>query len=149
MDTISFTYNWPLVFLSIGVAIFSAFVALDISSRLAVSGQKTQKRWIFTGALVLGLGIWAMHFIAMLAFHMSMEVTYNAAIVILSILPALLSCWVAFYIISRSLNSWKSLLIGALFIGTGIISMHYIGMEAMQMGADITYDPLLWALFAV
>ncbi|WP_281863642.1 bifunctional diguanylate cyclase/phosphodiesterase [Planomicrobium okeanokoites] len=149
MDTISFTYNWPLVFLSIGVAIFSAFVALDISTRLAVTGRKTQNRWIFAGALVLGLGIWAMHFIAMLAFHLSMEVSYNAAIVLVSILPALLSCWIAFYIISRSLNSWKSLLIGAFFIGTGIILMHYIGMEAMQMSADITYDPLLWALSAV
>ncbi|WP_033541796.1 bifunctional diguanylate cyclase/phosphodiesterase [Planococcus sp. CAU13] len=149
METISFTYNWPLVFLSIGVAVFSAFVALDISTRLAVSGRKTRNRWIFAGALVLGLGIWAMHFIAMLAFHLSMDVTYNVAIVLLSILPALVSCWIAFYIISRSLNSWKSLLIGAFFIGTGIISMHYIGMEAMQMGADITYDPLLWGLSAV
>lgn len=149
MEPISFTYNWPLVFLSLGVAVFSAFVALDISSRLAVAGRKARNRWVFAGALVLGTGIWAMHFIAMLAFHLSMDVTYHVALVLLSVLPALMSCWIAFYIISRSLNSWKSLLIGAFFIGTGIISMHYIGMEAMQMGAGIVYDPMLFALSGV
>lgn len=149
MEPISFTYNWPLVILSIVVAMFAAFVALDISSRLAISKQGLKRRWILSGAIVMGLGIWAMHFIAMLAFHLSMEVTYSVPIVILSILPALVSCWVAFRIISRPTNSWKRLFVGAFFIGLGIISMHYIGMEAMQMGADIRYDPLLFALSAL
>lgn len=149
MEPVSFTYNWPLVILSIVVAIFSAFVALDISSRLALSKQALKKRWILSGAIVMGLGIWAMHFIAMLAFHMSMEVSYSVPIVILSILPALGSCWVAFRIISRPSNSWKRLITGAFFIGLGIISMHYIGMEAMQMGADIEYDTFLFALSAL
>lgn len=148
IETISFTYNWPLVVLSIAIAIFSAFVALDISSRLSISDEKAKRKWIFTGALVMGLGIWAMHFIAMLAFHLSMEVAYSAPIVLISILPALLSCWVAFYLVSRPLTSFKRLLAGAAFIGAGITSMHYIGMEAMQMGADITYDPFLLAVSA-
>ncbi|HSJ39130.1 MAG TPA: EAL domain-containing protein [Planococcus sp. (in: firmicutes)] len=148
MDPLSYTYNWPLVILSIVVAIFSSFVALDISSRLALSKQVLKNRWIVSGFVVMGLGIWAMHFMAMLAFHLPMEVTYDIPLVLLSILPALAACAIAFFIINRSANSWKRLVIGAFFIGSGIISMHYIGMEAMQMAAEIQYDPLLWGLSA-
>ncbi len=149
IETLSFSYNWPLVFLSIAIAIFSSFVALDISSRLAISKNRAKWKWIISGALVMGLGIWSMHFIAMLASHMSMEVTYSVPVVILSTVPALVSCWIAFYLVSRPPVSVKRLLIGAVFIGTGIISMHYIGMEAMQIGAAITYNPVLFSLSAV
>ena len=149
METLSITYNLPLVILSIIVAIFSSFVALDISSRLKASQDSASARWIFSGAFVLGLGIWSMHFIAMLAFHLSVEVTYSVAMVIISIIPALISCGIAFYIISKPLINRIHLIMGAFFIGTGIISMHFLGMEAMQMGASIEYDLLLWSLSAL
>lgn len=97
----------------------------------------------------MGLGIWSMHFIAMLAFHMSIEVTYNVSIVIISVIPALISCGLAFYIISRKLINRTQLVMGAFFISLGIISMHYLGMEAMQMEATIKYDPFLWILSAI
>ena len=148
METFTFIYNWPLVALSVIVSIFSSFVALDISSRLAKSTQTLKIRWILSGAVVMGLGIWTMHFIAMLAFHLPVEVTYSVPIVILSVLPALVASGIAFSLISRPSVSLKRLLVGAFFIGSGIISMHYLGMEAMQMGADIQYNPLLWALSA-
>ena len=149
MEPISNTYHLPLVILSIMVAIFSSFVALDISSRLKASQESSRTRWILSGAFVLGLGIWSMHFIAMLAFHLSIEVTYSVAMVILSIIPALVSCGIAFYIISKPSIHMIQLILGAFFIGAGIISMHYQGMEAMQMGADIEYDPFLWSLSAL
>lgn len=148
MNPLVFTYNWPLVILSIAVAIFTSLIALDISSRLAVSERKLKKRWILSGSIVMGLGIWSMHFIAMLAFHLPMKVNYDVPIVLLSILPALIACGIAFYIISRPTYSRKDLLIGTFFIGTGIVSMHYIGMEAMDMAASIEYDALLWTLSA-
>lgn len=146
MELITSSYDLPLVLLSILVAIFSSFVALDISSQLAERSSKLKIRWIVSGALIMGLGIWSMHFIAMLAFHLSMEVSYSLPIVLLSILPALVSCGIAFSIINRPAISTKRLLVGAFFIGLGIISMHYIGMEAMQMNAEIQYDPLLLAM---
>lgn len=146
---LSTSYSLPLVLFSIVVAIFSASVALDISSRLKYSKNVSQFRWIFTGAFVLGLGIWAMHFIGMLAFHMDIHVTYHIGLVILSILPAVASSGIAFYMISRKNSSKLHLLVAAFFISIGIICMHYSGMGAMQMGATISYNPFMWGLSAV
>lgn len=149
MEPVTHTYDVPLVILSVLVAIFSSFVALNISSQLSERNNSLKIRWVLSGSVVMGLGIWAMHFIAMLALHSSMEVTYSLPIVILSIIPALMSCAIAFSIISRPVVSRKSLLVGAFLIGSGIISMHYIGMEAMQMNSEIQYEPLWLALSAV
>lgn len=143
------SYNLPLVALSIVVAIFSASVALDISSRLKYAKNVSRIRWVTAGAFILGLGIWAMHFIGMLAFHLPVEVSYHFGLVVLTILPAVLSCGIAFYIISSPLTTRMNLLTGAFFISTGIVSMHYLGMEAMRMEAVISYNPLLWAASAL
>lgn len=138
------TYNIPLVLLSILVAIFSASVALDISSRLKYARKLSRFRWIALGSISLGLGIWSMHFIGMLAFHLKIPVTYHIGIVLLSILPAILSSGLAFFIISQKELTKQRLFIGSGFISIGIVSMHYVGMEAMQMNAVIHYQPAMW-----
>ena len=143
------TYSLPLVLLSIAVAIFSAYVSLDISSRLKYAERVSRIRCVISGAISLGLGIWAMHFIGMLAFHLEADVSYHIGIVIASILPAVISSGFAFYIVSLRSVRPRDLLISAVFISIGIVSMHYVGMEAMQMNAVITYDPVMWLLSAV
>ncbi|MTH54569.1 EAL domain-containing protein [Bacillus mangrovi] len=105
--------------------------------------------WLASGSVAMGLGIWAMHFIAMLAFHLSVPVTYDVAMVVISILPALAASAIALFIISRKGIGLKQNLHGALFMAIGIVSMHYTGMEAMMMAAEIQYDPVLWTLSAV
>lgn len=149
IETLVSTYHFPLVLLSILVAVFSASAALEISNQLKGTNPNSPFKWIFTGSFILGLGIWSMHFIGMLAFHISVDVTYQVSMVMLSIIPAIISCGAAFYIVSRGKVSQKSLIIGAFFIGTGIISMHHIGMKAMQMEAVISYDPILWGVSVV
>jgi len=143
------SYNLPLVALSILVAVFSASVALDISSRLKYAKNVSHLRWITAGAFILGLGIWSMHFIGMLAFHLPVEVSYHFGLVLLSIVPAVISCAIAFYLISKSSVTWRNLFTGAFFISAGIVSMHYLGMDAMRMDAMISYDPVMWALSAL
>lgn len=143
------SYNLPLVALSILVAVFSASVALDISSRLKYAKNVSHLRWITAGAFILGLGIWAMHFIGMLAFHLPVEVSYHFGLVLLSIVPAIVSCAIAFYLISKPSVTWRNLFTGAFFISGGIVSMHYIGMDAMRMDAMISYDPFMWGLSAL
>ena len=97
----------------------------------------------------MGMGIWSMHFIAMLAFHLSIPVTYNVTLVIVSIIPAIFSSGLALYIVSQPSMRKFQVVTGALFIGIGIVSMHYVGMEAMVMEATITYNYFLWALSAI
>ena len=148
IETVISTYNLPLVLLSIMVAIFSSSAALDISSRLKSTNETVRFQWILAGSFILGLGIWSMHFIGMLAFHLSIDVSYSISMVIISIFPAIAASGIAFYIVSRPPIKRKSLFIGAFFIGTGIIFMHYLGIEAMEMNAAITYDPRLLVLSA-
>ncbi|WP_404454542.1 EAL domain-containing protein [Oceanobacillus kapialis] len=137
------TYNIPLVILSVAIAIYSSYTALSLASRLHAAKGNLKKIWLSAGAFSLGFGIWAMHFIAMLAFHLSIEVTYNVYLVMLSIILAVVACGIAFYIVSKGLKKRRHMLCGAAFIGTGIVSMHYVGMDAMQMEAAIEYDQVL------
>ncbi|TLS49539.1 response regulator [Paenibacillus antri] len=97
------------------------------------------------GAAAMGLGIWSMHFVGMLAFSLPVPVAYDLLVVSASVIPSILGAFVALYIVSRSSQlGAKELISGGLLLAAGVTSMHYIGMAAMQIG--ITYDPALFAL---
>lgn len=145
MEFLTYEYNWSLVLLSILVAVFAAMVALDLGRLLSITTPAGRRRLIFTGALILGVGIWSMHFIGMLALELSVEVTYNVPIVLLSVLPALFGSGITLYLISQPTKAKWHLPVAALVFALGILVMHIIGMEAMQMAAVIDYD---WWLVA-
>jgi diguanylate cyclase len=149
MDAVSSTYHIPLVSLSIIIAVIASYAALDLGIQVQKTKSYARYIWMISGAFAMGMGIWAMHFVAMLAFHLSISVTYDVTLVIVSIIPAILSSGIALYIISRPVMGKKQVLLGALFMATGIVSMHYTGMEAMKMNAEINYNPVLWTLSAV
>jgi NO-binding membrane sensor protein with MHYT domain len=149
METLSNTYDFPLVFLSIIIAIVASFAALDLGIRIHKAKGYARYIWLSGGAFAMGMGIWSMHFIAMLAFHLSIPVTYNVMLVIVSIIPAILSSGLALHIVSQPSMRTFQVITGALFMGIGIVSMHYIGMEAMVMEAAIAYNRILWALSAI
>ncbi|WP_238357964.1 EAL domain-containing protein [Cohnella zeiphila] len=89
----------------------------------------------------MGIGIWSMHFVAMLALHLPIEVKYDIKIVALSIFFAIFASGIALFVSGGKHLSLKRLAVGSLFMGAGIASMHYTGMAAMQMEAEIRYDP--------
>ncbi|MFC0187068.1 EAL domain-containing protein [Fictibacillus aquaticus] len=149
MGDVSHTYNLPLVALSVVIAIIASYAALDLAAQIKKTKSSGRHIWLITGAVALGLGIWAMHFIAMLAFHLSIDVSYDPTLVIVSIFPAVISSWLAFSIISRPVMSKKLVLLGGTLIAAGIVCMHYTGMEAMEMGASIHYDPVLFTLSVI
>ncbi|WP_246469512.1 bifunctional diguanylate cyclase/phosphodiesterase [Cohnella nanjingensis] len=149
MPVLSSTYNVPLVLLSFLIAILASYAALDLGVRIHKAKAPARYIWLCGGAFAMGMGIWAMHFIAMLAFHLSaVPVSYNLATVLLSILPAILASGLALHIVNRPEARTSHYIVSALFIGAGIVSMHYIGMAAMVMEAAIRYNPFLWALSA-
>ncbi|MGR9047346.1 EAL domain-containing protein [Halobacillus faecis] len=137
-------YNGWLVLLSVVVSILSSYTALQIVNRMA-SVQRTRYKWLILGSLTFGGGIWSMHFIAMLAYDMGMPVVYDVALVVLSIVAAVASSFIAFFIISKGLDMKVWRFTGALLIALSIVSMHYIGMDAMKMNAWIEYNPWLVA----
>ncbi|HEX5319982.1 MAG TPA: MHYT domain-containing protein [Stellaceae bacterium] len=138
-------YHGGLVVLSVVVAALAAFVALSISSRIvAVGSRGAQLAWASAGAIAMGGGIWAMHFIGMLAFSLPCGVTYNPLGTVASMVPGILASGVALRVISQRTDpSFKEVTVGAVLFGAGIGLMHYSGMAAMEAQALLRYNPLL------
>jgi diguanylate cyclase len=127
--------------MSLLVAMLASFAALDLAARLASPAHDVRRsRWLFGGALSMGVGIWSMHFIGMLAFELPIRVGYSFGITLLSLLVSVAASYLALRIVSVSLLSRRRLIIGGILMGLGIAAMHYLGMAAMQMSPSIDYD---------
>src|SRR5438067_1390896 len=143
------TFNAGLVLLSIAAAVMASYVALDLASRVTASAGYAARWWLAGGAVSMGLGIWSMHFIGMLAFQLPMPVSYSASITALSLLIAMLVSSFALYTVSRERLGLQRLVGGGILMGIGIASMHYTGMAGMLMNPPLRYDPLLFAVSIV
>jgi NO-binding membrane sensor protein with MHYT domain len=143
------TYNPYLVALSILVAIFASYTALDLSGHVGLAHGFARRVWLVAAALTMGGGIWSMHFVAMLAFTMPTPMSYDIGLTILSLVIAIVVTGVGFYVIGRQSASPLRLVLSGIFMGFGIAGMHYTGMAAMEGHAEISYDPLFVTLSVV
>lgn len=138
------SYSPALVLISLLVAVLASYTALDLAGRIATAQGSAARLWMAGGSLAMGVGVWSMHFIGMLAFTLPVELGYDVSITALSLLIAILSCGFALWLVSQPrLPAWQ-LAFGALFMGAGISAMHYTGMAALQMQPGIDYDPTLF-----
>jgi two-component system, sensor histidine kinase and response regulator len=145
------TYDLPLVVLSVFIACIASYAAFAFSERITVAEVAINKfGWLTTGAVAMGSGVWAMHFIGMLAFILPLQVGYDLLGTGISMVPAVLAAGAALYTVSQPKIEPGNILVGGLFMGTGIGIMHYAGMAAMRVDAVMRYDPTLFAVsFAV
>ena len=137
------TYQPVLVALSVIVAILGSLTALALTS----GWNGNQATWraqitLANGGLMMGLTIWSMHFIAMMAVSLPIVVTYNLAETLTSVCIAIIATGIGLYMASaRVLGVW-SVPVGGLLMGLGIAGMHYTGMSAIR-GCGLVYDPAL------
>jgi diguanylate cyclase (GGDEF)-like protein len=137
-------YNSWLVLLSIVVAVFVSYTALNLSSRVARSASKPSARfWLAGGAVSMGCGIWSMHFVGMLAFSLPIALSYDIPTTVASLAIAIGLSGFALSIASREQIGLGRLASGAIVMGLGICAMHYSGMSAVQVLPAITYEPSL------
>jgi signal transduction histidine kinase/DNA-binding response OmpR family regulator/HPt (histidine-containing phosphotransfer) domain-containing protein len=138
-------YSVDLVALSVCVAILASFVALSISARVsAATTQRARLAWTGAGAISMGGGIWAMHFIGMLAFSLPCGITYNPFGTMLSMIPGMIGSGVALNIVGRLRTpTLTTMAAAAVLMGGGIGAMHYSGMAAVEANALLRYDPVL------
>ncbi|WP_404283606.1 EAL domain-containing protein [Exiguobacterium aurantiacum] len=140
----SMSHNVFLVILSYIIAAVSAYAAIELARRVNSANRSVQNVWILAGGATLGLGIWSMHFIAMLAHEALRPVTYSIPLVLFSVIIAMVGCIFGFLIVSR--RTTRPALIGAgVVMGGSIAIMHYVGMAALQ-GVVTSYNPWLAAL---
>ncbi len=143
------SYNYALVALSVLIAIFASYAALDLAGRVTAAGGWTRTVWLLGGAGAMGTGIWSMHYIGMLAFILPIPVAYHWPTVLLSLFAAILASVVALGVVSRQKMGWLRALAGSVLMGAGIASMHYIGMAAMRLPAICQFNSFLVVLSVV
>lgn len=150
LDFIKGSYHWGLVFLSVLVPICLSMMALHTAKIALDTQNKIYKHIaIAMGGVSLGGGIWAMHFIGMMAFILPAPVHYDIPITVISLFPGWAAAWLTMYMLARSSIPRFMLLISAVLMGAGIGTMHYIGMEAMVTPLQMRYEPVLFFLSIV
>jgi signal transduction histidine kinase/CheY-like chemotaxis protein len=139
-------YETPLVLISILVAIAASYAALSLAGRVSESRGRAVLAWIVGGSIAMGSGIWAMHFVGMLAFRLPIPIAFDLPLTLVSLLLPIGASCLALWQVSRAELGWKRLAASAVVMGAGINAMHYTGMAAMRMEPGIVYDPWLFAL---
>ncbi len=137
------TYDPVLVALSYAIACIAAFTALDLAERVRESraSNEASAGWLASGAFAMGVGIWAMHFVGMLAYQLPIAVTYELWTTVGSLLLAVATSGFALWTVTRGTLTSARLLLSGAVMGVGIGAMHYTGMAAMRMAAQIVYWP--------
>jgi diguanylate cyclase len=140
------TYNLWLVAASLLVATLASFTALDIAGRIAMISQARMRHvWLAGGAASMGIGIWSMHFIGVLAFQLPIPLGYDLRITAASLVIAIgVSCF-ALWVIKGARLTMRRLGVSSVAMGVGIAAMHYTGDAAMRMQPAIQYDHALFA----
>ena len=142
-------YDSATVLLPILLAVAASYVGLDLAKRMRTADRGLALWWCLGGSVALGTGIWAMHFIGMLAFHLPVDTGYHPVPTALSWLAAIAVSLLALAAASRPQLGWWGLATCATVMGAGICAMHYIGMAALRFAPGIVWQPALVATSAV
>ena len=134
------SYNQLLVIASFIVAFLASYTALDMAGRVATSTGKVALVWLLGGGFAMGVGIWSMHFIGMLAMNLPMVMSYSGSLTLLSMAIAIAASIFALWIVCDGELPWYRLLGGALVMGSGVVAMHYTGMAALMVDPAIVWD---------
>jgi NO-binding membrane sensor protein with MHYT domain len=142
-------YDYRLVVLSVLIAILASYAALDLAGRVTSAQGKARLFWLNGGAVAMGFGIWSMHYIGMLAFRLPIPVQYDWPTVLLSLIAAIVASGIALFVVSRTEMGVIRAVLGSIFMGSGIATMHYTGMAAMRLSAMCSYSAALVTLSVI
>ncbi len=141
-------HDWRLVIIAGVVCFLASFTAISLFNRARATAGRARATWIVAAGAATGCGIWATHFIAMLAYDPGVSIAYNIGLTALSLVAAALvtagGLAVAIYVPAR----WSAPLGGAV-VGGGIACMHYTGMWAVELPGRVTWWPGLVAVSVV
>ena len=143
------SYDYRLVALSVLVAILASYTALDLGARVTSSRGNARLWWMIGGAVSMGIGIWSMHYLGMLAFRLPVPVRYDWPTVLLSLLAGILASAVALFVVSRPAMGLPQTLAGGILQGGGIVALHFTSMASMRLPSTCRYSPLLVTLSVV
>ena len=138
-----------IVALSLLVATFASYVALDLAKRVHNKSRSAGFGWWAGGSIAMGTGIWCMHFIGMMAMSLPIDVGFGRELTFASWCAAVATSGTALFVASAGSLSWQRLGVGATTMGAGICAMHYVGMAAMEVSPGIVWNTHLVAMSVV
>jgi len=146
LDCLTQEHDPGLVLLAVTIAAIASVTAFTLYAHAVTAAGRARAGWLIATALVTGGGIWATHFIAMLAYDPNVPVGFDMVETVLSVAMAVGLSLVGFTVASfapspRSPLTW----FGGAIVGLGIGAMHYTGMAALEVPAVVTYDVALVA----
>lgn len=141
-------YDYFLVIVSYLIAVMTGYAGLNFSHLVRVNRrlQKHHLGYLFAGAVIIGGGVWAMHFIAMLAYSIEVSFAFNLSLTVISVIPAIIASFISLVAMSSQSLSNRAIVGYGLVIGLGVGLMHYIGMGAMIQDAQSYYNPYIFVL---
>jgi NO-binding membrane sensor protein with MHYT domain len=139
------THDAPLVILSFMAALLASYTALDMGTRLRRATGRVRVVWLVGSAVVLGGGIWSMHFLAMLAMNAGLPIAYSFDLTALSLITAIAIVAFGFHLVTRPKPSIARQITAGVIVGGGVAAMHYTGMAALILNGAISYEPWLVA----
>lgn len=142
-------YDIWIVALSFVIAFVASFTAVFINRHMKEVGFFHKNVWLILASLAMGLGIWSMHFVGMSAYKLPIPMEHNMYITLLSIIPAVIASYIAFYLTNSTYKKLTTYVLAGIFMGLGIATMHYVGMAAMQIDAYYVYDATLFFISVV
>lgn len=141
MQTLAVNYSYALIVVSVLISILSAYAAFSLADRMRLAETaRARALWLAGGSCAMGLGIWSMHYLGMLAVRLPIPIYYYIPTVILSLALAIAASAIALLVVSAEKLGWGQLIVGGLLMGAGIGAMHYVGMAAMRMNAMHHYS---------
>src|ERR1700737_3391980 len=108
------SYDYRLVALSVLIAVFASYAALELSARTTAARGRVRLAWLVGGAVAMGLGIWSMHYIGMLAFNLPVPVLYDWPTVLLSLLAAVFGAASPLFVVRGPTMTVPQAIVGSL-----------------------------------
>ncbi|GKW44487.1 EAL domain-containing protein [Planococcus sp. NCCP-2050] len=148
MKELPLAYNYPIVIISVVIAMFACSTSFELLKRSFMKNSKSHL-WLICSAVIMGLGIWSMHFTGMLAYKVDIGVSYDGLLTILSMVLAIVSALFSFWVLRFGKEKQRTLVLAALLMAAGICSMHFVGMHGMILSANMVHDLPLVALAGI
>lgn len=142
-------HNYLLVTLSVFIAVFASFTALSLARRVQGPVRWIRRAWLGAAAIALGGGIWSMHFVGMLAFSLpGIELAYDVWQTYFSLIIAIGFTAGGLAVGALRPQAWPKTCAAGLLMGSGVAAMHYLGMAALRLAGELTFDPT-WVAISI
>ncbi len=138
-------HDKSLVLLSVGLAMLASTAAMVVASQATRFRGVQAFGMVLAGGLALGAGVWAMHFVGMLALDLCRTADYRLDLTLLSVLPSVLASSLALWMLTLTRQSTATLWVGGGLVGMGVGAMHYTGMLALEGPNALTFNPSMVA----